>query len=108
MSLRDELYAACAPPSEVVEINGIEFRMVGLGAEDQLALLEMGEGADATFWVLERMIRDGAERAFQDGDPYLRGLDIETVGKLSEIAIRLMGVTAQAKNSEAVQSSEGS
>ena len=109
MGLREQLYAVAAPPSEDVEIGGVLVRMVGLSAIDQLEMAEMGEGTDATFWVLERMIRDSDNvRVFEDGDPLLRGLELEAVGKLSEVAGRLMGVGEAVKNSEAVQSSEGS
>jgi len=99
MSLKDELVAACAPQSETVTISGVEILMVGLGANDQIALAEMGEGTDATFWILERMARDAdGNRLFDDGDEALRGLGIKAIEELSNAALRLMGVQEQAKN----------
>lgn len=105
-TLRERLYAAAAPPSEPVTIGGMELLMVGLGAADMLAMEEMGDGVDATWWVLERMIRGpDMERVFDDGDPLLRGLPLKLVGELSETAGKLLSLDATAKNSDAVQSS---
>lgn len=107
-TLREQLYAASAPPSEDVDIGGVGFRMVGLGVSDQLALSDMGEGEDATYWVLERMIRDeSGERVFEDNDELLRGMRFDVVEKLTAVAMRLMDVAAQSKNSEAAHSSDG-
>lgn len=104
MSLKDQMVAAMSPPSETVTINGVSVRMVGLGALDQLAMAEMQDGVDATFWVLERMIRDDdGARVFGDNDQALRSLDMKAVGELSDAAARLLSAGAQAKNSEAAR-----
>lgn len=106
MDLRQMLYEACAPPREDVTVNGVAFRMVGLSIDEQVEMSEMEEGFDATFWVIERMARDdNDERVFQDADPLLRKMTLESIEKLAEAATRLMAVDRSAKNSEAVHSS---
>ena len=83
MGLREELLKAAAPPEKDVEIGGVKFRLVGLGMGEMMELSDM-DGADATFWLLERMIQDGdGNRVFADDDPELRGIDPAVANKLA-------------------------
>lgn len=107
-TLRELLAEAAAPPREDVELNGVPFVMVGLSVSEQTALSGMDD-LDATFWLLEHMIRDPADmtRVFGDDDPLLRSMGMDGIRHLADVATRLMGVKEQSKNSEAVPSSAG-
>ncbi len=99
MGLREELAAAAAPPREAVEIEGVQFYVHGLTVSEQEQLSEHADGFDATYWVLERVIRDDTgARVFEDGDELVRRFDGAVVQRLSEIALRLMGMEERAKN----------
>lgn len=104
MGLKDELIKATAPPTKEVDVNGVTIWLHGLSMGEILALDEM-DGADATFWLLERMIRDAdGARLFDDDDPALRDMGPDTLNGLADEARALLGIEDVAKNSDATQS----
>lgn len=98
-SLKEQFRAAMAPPSAEVTVEGVTFRMVGLGAADHMKLAQMAENQDSTFWILERMIRDeNGVRVFEDDDPAIRDFAPKALAALTEQAVQLLGLEQTVKN----------
>ena len=83
----------------------ISHHPLGLGIEEALELSNKDESEDATFWLLERMVRDHAgERVFEAGDAVLRGMDPLSLEPLIDAVTKMVSTDDTVKNSEAVPS----
>ena len=106
MGLKEQLAAATKPPHREVTVGGVTVVMHGLSIAEKFELADMdGSDADQTFWLLERMVRDGdGNRLFDEDDPVLRGLDSAYINELAEVVKELLNVEEHAKNSDATPS----